>query len=164
MNSQQNPADIRLPNRKKHSYCQSIQGAPGEVFPLLCPVRELDWAPGWNPDWVISRSGVAEQDCIFQTPGETSPAIWLISRHDPVNYRVEMYKVTAEHTVGKLEVELESDGSGGTKATVSYEFTSLGPAGDAFLEEISEEWYKNFMRNWERAMNHYLATGNLLNA
>jgi hypothetical protein len=66
--------------------------------------------------------------------------------------------------VGKLEVELESDGSGGTKATVSYEFTSLGPAGDAFLEEISEEWYKNFMRNWERAMNHYLATGNLLNA
>jgi len=31
-----------------------------DVFPLLCPVLELKWAPGWMPEMVISQSGVVE--------------------------------------------------------------------------------------------------------
>ena len=57
---------ISKPRRIKHSFTQSIKGTPEQVFPLLCPVRETDWIPGWTTDWVISNSGLAEQNCIFQ--------------------------------------------------------------------------------------------------
>ena len=46
-----------------------------------------------------------------------------------------------------------------TNANISYERTSIGSAGDAFMEEFAEEWYEGFMLEWERQMNHYLKTG-----
>lgn len=162
MNNQNQSTEIKRPNRTRHSFTQSIQGKPDAVFPLLCPVRELDWAPGWNLDWVISNSGVAEKNCIFQTPSETSAAIWVVTQHDPENHHVEMIKVTPGHTVGKLEISLADDGNDGTKAKIAYEFTSLGPAGDSFLEEFTGDWYRNFMQHWEEAMNHYLLTGEII--
>ncbi len=154
------------PNRVKHTYTQSISAAPDDVFPLLCPVREHDWAPGWSTDWVISRSGLAEQECMFQTPpkaGAKDASVWIITRHDPNANEVEMYKVTPGQTVGKLAISLTADGATGTRAKISYEFTSLGPDGDAFLDEFTEEWYEKFMQGWETAINHYLRTGEQLN-
>jgi hypothetical protein len=39
---------IAEPNRVARSYTQSLVGRPEAVFPLLCPVREADWIPGWD--------------------------------------------------------------------------------------------------------------------
>lgn len=61
---------VTKPNRIKHSYSQILCAPPDAVFPLLCPVEEEKWVPGWKPAFVISSSGVAERDCIFQTAGE----------------------------------------------------------------------------------------------
>jgi len=154
------------PNRVKHSYTQSVSAMPEDVFPLLCPIREHDWAPGWSTDWVISRSGLVEQECLFQTParaGAKDASIWIVTRHDPGVYEVEMYKVTPGQTVGKLAISLTAEGRTQTRAEISYEFTSLGPDGDAFLDEFTKEWYEKFMRGWETAINHYLQTGEQLN-
>ena len=52
-----------------------------------------------------------------------------------------------------------SDGSNKTRATISYEFTAIGLAGEKFLKEFTYEWYVDFMKNREKAMNHYLRTG-----
>ena len=156
----------QLPNRVRHSYTQSVSATPNDVFPLLCPIREHDWAPGWSTDWVISRSGLVEQECLFQTPakaGAKDASIWIVTRHDPSAYEVEMYKVTPGQTVGKLAISLTAQGAMETRAQISYEFTSLGPDGDAFLDEFTEESYEKFMRGWETAINHYLVTGEQLN-
>jgi len=151
------------PRRVQHSYTQSISGTPEQVFPLLCPLREADWIPGWATDWVISNSGVAEQDCIFQTPPRPgaggAASIWVITRHDADAFEVEMYKVTPEFTVGKLQISLSAKGETGTHAAISYEFTSLGPLGDNYLEGFTAQWYEKFMQVWEEQMNHYLETG-----
>jgi hypothetical protein len=153
------------PRRIKHSFTQSIKGTPGQVFPLLCPVREADWIPGWTTDWVISDSGVAEKDCIFQTPPRPgaggAASIWVITRHDADAFEVEMFKVTPEFTVGKLQISLSAQGEAGTSATIAYEFTSLGSLGDTFLEGFTAQWYEEFMQVWEEQMNHYLETGEL---
>ena len=153
------------PNRVKHSYFQSINGTPEQVFPLLCPVRELDWVPGWSTDWVLSTKGLVEQECMFQTPPAADAkyaSIWIVTRHAPDDFQVEMYKVTPGLTVGKLAISLAASSTTGTRAQISYEFTSLGADGDAFLASFTSEWYENFMRGWETAMNHYLKTGELL--
>ena len=154
------------PHRVKHSYTQSIQGTPEQVFPLLCPVREADWIPGWTTDWVISNSGVAEQNCIFQTPPRPgaggAASIWVITRHDAGAFEVEMFKVTPGFTVGKLQISLSAQGKTGTNATIVYEFTSLGLLGDTYLEGFTAQWYEKFMHVWEEQMNHYLETGELI--
>jgi hypothetical protein len=157
---------ISKPRRIKHSFTQSINGTPEQVFPLLCPVREADWIPGWTTDWVISNSGVAEQNCVFQTPtrpgSEGAASIWVITHHDSEAYEVEMFKVTPGFTVGKLQISLFANGRNVTNATITYEFTSLGPLGDAYLETFTEQWYKKFMQVWERQMNYYLETGEII--
>ena len=165
MNQQSKLEGISKPRRVKHSYTQSIKGTPEQVFPLLCPVRETDWIPGWTTDWVISHSGVAEHNCIFQTPPRPgaggAASIWVITRHDATAFEVEMIKVTPAFTVGKLQISLSARGKNLTSATIAYEFTSLGPLGDAYLEGFTTQWYKEFMQVWERQMNHYLETGEL---
>jgi len=55
--------------RINRNYVQHIQAAPDAVFPLLYPVREGDWLDGWSEgvEIVHSRSGLAEDDCVFIT-------------------------------------------------------------------------------------------------
>ena len=53
--------------RVTHEYIQTNAASPERVFPLLCPVREADWIPGWRYKLIYSESGVAELGCIFAT-------------------------------------------------------------------------------------------------
>jgi len=143
---------VQKPRRVRHSYTQSIHAGPDTVFPLLCPVREFEWLADWQPDWVISESGVAETGCIFQTPVDSSQrqtATWVITVHDPESRRLEMLKFIPQHTLMKLQADLVEDGQGGTKATIAYEYTALGPEGHSFLDNCTKDWYEKFMQDWQ---------------
>jgi hypothetical protein len=148
---------VETPIRKKHSYVQRLHGNPDVVFRLLCPVLEVEWVPGWMPITILSNSGVAEPDCMFVTPADPHDAIWIVSKHDPENLCLEMYKVTPKHTVAKLEASLSALDDDATEAVISYEFTAIGPSGEDFLSEFTVDWYETFMVDWEGAMNRYLA-------
>ena len=134
------------------------------MFPLLCPVAEEMWVPGWKTNEIFSKSGLVELDCIFTTPSDTAESIWIVTYHNPKEFRVEMYKITPNHTVGKLEILLANGEGNSTKAIISYEFTSIGDEGEKFLNEFTPEWYSNFMIGWEKAMNYYLEMGKLMSS
>ncbi len=34
--------------RISREYRQTINAKPDEIFPLLCPVREIEWLDGWQ--------------------------------------------------------------------------------------------------------------------
>jgi hypothetical protein len=152
---------ICKPNRVTRTYKQKILAAPARVLPLLCPVREADWIEDWDPTVVYSESGVVEPDCVFVTAAEPSDAIWFVTRLDTDASEVEMVKVIPEVSVCKLKIQLVA-AAHGTDATVTYSQTSLGPAGDVAVEAFSEEYYTEFMREWETRLNHYLSTGQCL--
>jgi len=149
------------PRRAGHTYRQRLVASPERVFPLLCPVRECDWARGWNPGLVVSACGFAEEDCVFTTPEGQAEAVWYVTRHDPAGFFVEMIKITPAVTACRLRIALEP-APGGCTAEVSYLHTSLGPAGDEFVKAFTAERYAGFMRHWERELNHYLETGEML--
>jgi hypothetical protein len=149
---------LTTPNRITRAYTQHLVAEPSRVFPLLCPVRELDWIEGWDPTLVLSSSGVAEPDCVFVTPASPFDAVWFITRHEPDAGFVEMVKISPTVTACKLSIQL-SAAPGGSEAVVTYSHTSLGPAGDAFVAGFTEEHYQAFMRDWEARLNHYLRTG-----
>lgn len=152
---------IRTPTRATRRYQQQLLAPPNIVFPLLCPVREIDWIEGWHPIDVVSISGLAERDCVFTTPAEPASAIWYVTQHDPQQWFVEMLKVTPGVTACRIEIQL-SPSINGCVADITYIHTSLGTAGDQFVEEFTEEFYRGFMEAWEARLNHYLATGKRL--
>ncbi len=152
---------ITKPNRVTRSYTQHLVAAPSVVFPLLCPVPEADWIDGWDPLSVVTHSGVAEPNCVFVTAAAPENAIWYITRHEPDNLFVEMLKITPLVTACKLTIHLRSV-SAGSEAEITYAHTSLGPDGDAFVASFTEDYYRQFMQDWESRLNHYLVHGSAL--
>lgn len=152
---------IEQPRRVRHTYTQNLVAPPEKVFPLLCPVREAEWVPNWDPRLVISDSGVGEKDCVFITEAAPQDAIWVITRHEEQAGKLEIIKVTVDHTVCKVEIALTATPTG-TSADISYGYTAIGPAGEAFLKEFTAEWYQRFMQDWEQALNHYLSTSQMI--
>lgn len=155
---------ITRPNRASHSYRQRLAGSRDRVFPLLCPVREVDWAVGWSPALVVSSSGLVEQDCAFITPGSPTDAVWYVTRHEPAEYFVEMLRITQGQTACRLSIRLidANEGPCSCLADVTYMHTSLGPEGDELVAAFTADHYRQFMEQWERELNHYLTTGGRL--
>lgn len=152
---------VTPPRRVRHSYLQRLHAPPREVFPLLCPVREEEWIPGWAPRLVLSNSGRAEGGCVFIMPGEPE-AVWTVTRYEPPE-RIDFIKVTPGVTVGHISIILRPDGDGGTFADVMYGYTSLDtPEGNAAVAAFTAEAYGEAMERWERRLNHFLDTGSTL--
>ena len=149
---------IVKPKRATRSYTQQLVGPPSAVFPLLCPVREAEWIPGWDPPLVVSSSGVAERDCVFVTRAQPRDAIWYITRHEPEAGVLEMIKITPAVTACRLTILLRGTKKG-CEAEVTYSHTSLGPKGDEFVASFTESFYRTFMRDWESRLNHHLQHG-----
>jgi len=149
---------ILRPNRVERTYTQRLSGAPEAVFALLCPVREAEWIEGWDPLIVLSNSGVVEPDCVFTTRAEPVDAVWYVTRHEPDAGFVEMVKITPTVTACRLAIQVRR-APGGAEAVVTYAHTSLGPAGDAFVQAFTEERYRSIMLDWEARMNHFLLHG-----
>ena len=150
------------PRRVTRTCVQTIEGTPGEIMPLYCPVREAEWCAGWDPIVIYSESGVVEPDCVFVTGDGTVESAWFVTRYDPAAGQVEMIKHTPGITFVKLSISLEPFIGTTTRATISYNFTALSSAGDRALEAFTAESYATMMQAWEKAMNHYLKTGELL--
>ena len=152
---------IIKPNRATHSYRQRLHAVPARVFPLLCPVRETEWADGWLPELVITSSGVAERDCVFITPDKFGNAIWYVTRHEPARWFVEMLKIVPGLTACRLEIQLSENGDG-CFADITYSHTSMSSAGDEFVATFTADYYQRFMQAWETELNYFLKTGSRL--
>ncbi len=135
----------------------TLHAPPDKVFPLFGPVREAEWADGWNPVVVYSDSPLAEEEgAVFTTPnpGEAD-TIWIITRYDPAAYHIEYARITPGSTAVRIVIDCEAAPGGSTTARVTYHITTLGEAGQRFIDLH----YPNMMAHWQEAINHVLATG-----
>lgn len=149
--------------RKTLTYRQLNTGNIKDVFPLLCPVRELDWLDGWQCTLVYSTSGLIEQGCVFTTPHHgKQETTWYVTLYDRANYSVEFVRVTPGESVVKINIVLQAISPDSTEANITYEYTSLSEAQNRFIETELEHEFKKSMMWWEKAINHYLKTGEKL--
>ena len=153
---------VEKPNRVSHSYTQHLNASPPAVFELLCPVRETDWVNDWRPRMVLSESGFAEPGCIFITPGIPEDALWMMTEYDREAFNLEIIKVIPGVVMGRITVSLTADGDAATTALITYSYTAISDHGDRALEEFTEAHFTSFMVTWEKELNHYLATGTML--
>lgn len=144
-------------------YTQTNFAPPANVFPLLCPVREADWVPGWQHRLIYSQSGIAEARCVFTTPNEDGPeTTWVVTEYDPARFLIGFVWVNPGLVATQIRIQLERHSSDQTLAHTQYTYTGLSPDGNKEVERYDESWFRHKMQGWETAINHYLRTGKLI--
>jgi uncharacterized protein YndB with AHSA1/START domain len=131
-------------------YAGEIGAPPEAVFPLLCPVREYEWLEGWNCEMVYTKTGVAEENCVFKTP--LGPSTWNVDRYEPPK-RIA-FTVVSPDQVNRLTITLEPTATGGTKIVWNRVFTGLTPAGN---EKIGA-WSTDVDRDLTLKLERFLKT------
>ena len=165
--------------RIAHEYTQTNSAPPEKVFPLLCPVREADWIPGWRYNLVYSESGVAELGCIFTTQdptvesskyssnaNERDPAFpettWICVDYDPAAFRIAYVWIKSARVATELRIQLAAADHGQTRSHIRFRYTGLSPEGNREVESYDRVWFEAKMRGWEGAINHYLSAGQMI--
>jgi hypothetical protein len=155
-------------SRIVREYTQTNPASPEKIFPLLCPVREADWLPGWQYRLVYSDSGVAELGCIFTTTNflmceaqnPDAPEItWIATDYDSAAFRIAYVWISPGAVVAELSIQLARAVDGATQTHIQYRYTGLSPDGNRELEHYDQKWFEAKMQNWETTINHYLRTG-----
>ncbi len=145
-------------DRISRSHVLKIRATRGVVFPLLCPVREAEYLSDWQAEILYSKSGVAEEGCIFRTPNPGGePSIWTIRVHDEAAGLIEFVIVTPESRVSILVVELCDADHGTTDVRFTYTHTAIADPGRAFIAEFTEERFLEKMTGFEDSLNEFLA-------
>ncbi len=143
--------------RVSYSYTQTNHAAPERVFPLLCPVREAEWLPGWRYRLIYSESGVAELGCVFTTPNDDgSEMTWVITDYDRKAFRIAFAWVWPQMLATRLNIQLRAAGPDRTHADISYTYTGLSETGNAVVHTYTEAWFQARMQGWETLINRFL--------
>ncbi len=136
------------------------------VFPLFGPIREREWAAGWDPQILYSTTDLVEEHMVFKTPshhGHGEPDYtWTVSKYLPDQALIE-YTVFAPERLWWITIQCREDIVGETtKAEIAYTYTGLTEKGNAINERALEAMYRRDLKDWEEAINHYLETGKRL--
>ncbi len=149
--------------RQTYRYRQINLAPPEKVFALLCPVREADWLDGWQYRMLYSASGAIEEGCIFSTSQDgEEDTTWVVTRYDRRAHEITFARFTPASRVCILEIAVDSAGAGRSNVHIGYTYTALAPEGNDFIEAFTEEAFLDAVRFWEKAVNHYLTTGEKL--
>jgi len=149
--------------RVSRKYRQTIDASPEAVFPLLCPVREAEWLDGWRYTMFYSRSGLVEEGAVFSTPREGEPdTVWVVTKHDPSNLRVEFARFTHQSRTCVIKIGVRRRNESSSYVDIVYTYTGITPAGNRFIDELTDAAFHADMRHWEESMNHFLRTGKKL--
>lgn len=152
--------------RSVTTYTQTINAPPDRVYPLICPVREAEWTDGWACQPIYALSGLAEADGVYAATdhaGQTEPTIWVITRRDPVHLETEFVAFVPGQQVFRLSVQIKPLGTDQSNVLITYVRTGVSEAGNAAIARAQRlDADRAMIELWERAMNHYLATGRLL--
>jgi hypothetical protein len=137
-----------------------LHAGPHEVFPLFDPLGERLWAPGWEPHFLYPQPGKPEAGAVFTTRQDRGQAvIWTIAALDGAGQRIEYLRVTPEEQLARIAIRCAELPDGTTEARVTYSFTALAEAGNAFVLGYTDAHHRERIAGWERAINHYLQHG-----
>jgi hypothetical protein len=149
--------------RTTRTYRQTINAIPEKVFPLLCPVREAEWLDGWQYAMIYSESDLIEEGAVFSTPHEgEADTVWIVTKHDPGKREIEFTRFTHASRTCVLKIAVRSKAEDSSFVDISYTYTATTPAGNDFLESLTEAAFVAAVAFWEKSMNYFLETGTKL--
>jgi hypothetical protein len=133
-----------------------VNAPADEVFPLFGPDRESDWASDWRPEPVYPVEVKAVEGAVFRT-SHSGEAVWVVSRFDGAQRRVEYTTFRPDDRVGRIIVSVSEEGEG-SRVRVTYAFTALSEQGMRHITHFTEEHYREMIAHWKRAIDGFLST------
>ena len=136
------------------------------VFPLFGPVREMDWAHGWDPTIIYSKADNIEERMVFQTHAhiqdEEGPYTWTVSKYVPDAGQIE-YTVFDLARIWWINIECQAiEAESICQAQITYTYIGLNPDGDERNKLALAAMFQHGLKDWELAINHFLETGSQL--
>ncbi len=140
----------------------TLNGSAARIFPLLCPVLEYAWLPGWQCRMIYSDSGVAENNCMFSTrEGVGNTTLWTCVTHEPDTF-VD-YLAISRDAVMRLSIRLKETGKSNTEVDWRMLFTVLSALGRHVVKRrFTQEKFNLMMRDRQRELNWYLQHGTMI--
>ena len=140
-----------------------LEGETDMVFPLFGPIREADWAAGWEPEMVAGDGLTPQRGAVFRTvDDDRGETVWLLSHLDLEERRIGYVRTTPLSDLAEISIAVDPHPSEGSIATVTYRITSLSEEGNQYAGSFTEERYGELIDEWQTAINHFLATGEQL--
>ena len=133
-----------------------------KVFPLFGPIKEKEWADGWSPEIVYSKTNLLEEHMVFKTKshghGETHYT-WIVTKYAPEQSFIE-YTVFTSERLWCITIKCsENTNIQTTDAEITYTYTGLTEKGNAINEKALQSMYSKDLKDWEETINYYLKTG-----
>ena len=136
-----------------------LNATPDAALLLFTAAGEREWVPGWDPIYIYPETGEPGTGMIWKTEAHDQEAIWVTINHDTEQHTAAYVKWTPEKHVTRIDVQCDPAPDGKTVARVTYTLTALSEQGGADIEKLTEDHYNEWIASWEKAINHYLATG-----
>jgi len=145
--------------RKIQEFSGTFETTPEKIFPLLCPAREADWIPGWDSELIYTKSGYAEDKCVFRTNKSNSAGVglWTFTGFK-LNEYVEFVRFQRDMLL-HCKICLTQNKDGTTTATWKTISTSLSEKGNQEIERMSVDKKHNPII---QLMDHYLKNGKMI--
>ncbi len=151
------------PERISKTASFTVRDSIDKAFPLFGPIREKEWAAGWEPEIIFSESPEVEERMMFKTSSShhDEEFIWTITQFRPQDYLIE-YTVSAAERIWFIRVQCQPTETHTTKVTVSYTYTGLSLPGNIKNKEALDKMFAHNLIDWEQSINYYLLTGEQL--
>lgn len=150
-----------LPEHKELEH-QIILDAPiNKVFRLFTPLEMKKWEQDWDPQYLYPENGKMMEDAIFTTRSDNGSTIWLVKMYTTYKHHIAYHRVTPGKVAGMVNIKCNPYGEQ-TRATVRHTFTTLSQEGGALLQDWTPDFYRSYIEQWRKKINHYLKTGQML--
>src|SRR5262245_23048859 len=134
-----------------------LDASVADVFPLLTPAGEELWVEGWAPVYLHPRSRETQKGMVFTTGDGADLTLWSVADYDPARHTARYVRVTPASRFGFVEIACHAAGAARTRVRVAYTYTALTDAGNAFIEQFTEDSYRDMIGEWRQLMGAYLA-------
>jgi len=129
------------------------------VFPLFTPVEEKKWADDWNPKIIYPENDEIIKGTIFKHHHkEDGFSYWVIADYECENHYIKYINFVENKRIGIIEIKCSPLEGERTSAKIKYILTSIGEEGNEFINTFNEEYYNNYINEWEELINSYLRT------
>lgn len=142
-------------SRVRFTHTQVYRAALGDVFPLLCPVREYDYLPQWQCRIVRLDSGLIEEGGVFTT--EDGGDVWVVATCVP-NQSILFIRVNAWRTMS-YSIDVQPAPPGEVRLRWEQVITGLNPEGNQRVEALREGDFRQMLDGMQALLQHYLDTG-----
>jgi len=141
--------------RRYFSHQQIITANAEDIFPLFCPVRSYEWIEDWDSILIFSKSGYAEQGCVFKTfDPDDGEDIWIISEYNPPSF-IKFIKFNTLRTI-IYKIYFIPEEPACCKVYLEQEITALNEKGNEFVADLEKSDFMEMVDFMGSLLNGYI--------